>query len=237
MYVYDLETDTGGLSFPTAVQQMFVGVYFLELCLTGLFFLVRNADGNGVPCKVQGILMIILLVLTILFQALVYHSVCLVVYCLVLANDIQFHPLVTHLPLDRSLSAADDTVPLLTEETRTSRQITPNAQKTREELCTYREDLEGKVDQDGIATTPTTLDDHERDALVLEAFKHEALRRRTPIIWLPEDALGIAADEVRNMPANVPASTRGAILNERGVAEYGYGCDPPDYVRHDDTLL
>ena len=75
MYVYDLELDTGGLSFPKAIQQLFVGIYFLELCLTGLFFLVREADGNGVPCKIQGILMIVLLVLTIVFQALFYHNV------------------------------------------------------------------------------------------------------------------------------------------------------------------
>ena len=75
MYVYDLVTDTGGLSFPKAIQQIFVGVYFLELSLTGLFFLVRKPDGSGVPCKVQAILMIVLLVLTIVFQTLFYHNV------------------------------------------------------------------------------------------------------------------------------------------------------------------
>lgn len=74
-FVFDLVIDTGGLSFPKAIQQIFCGVYFLELSLTGLFFLVRNADDSGVPCKVQGILMVVLIVLTILFQALLYHEV------------------------------------------------------------------------------------------------------------------------------------------------------------------
>lgn len=75
MYVYNFVTDTGGAAFPKAIQHIFVGVYFLELCLTGLFFLVRNADGSGVPCKVQGILMIVLIILTIAFQLLFHHNV------------------------------------------------------------------------------------------------------------------------------------------------------------------
>lgn len=75
MYVFDYTTDTGGLSFPIAIQQLFVGVYFLELCLTGLFFLVRREDGSGVPCQAQGILMVVLIILTIIFQVLFYHNV------------------------------------------------------------------------------------------------------------------------------------------------------------------
>ena len=75
MFVFDFVTDTGGLAFPKAIQQTFVGVYFLELCLTGLFFLVRNPDGNGVPCKGQGILMVVLIVLTMTFQILAHRNV------------------------------------------------------------------------------------------------------------------------------------------------------------------
>lgn len=81
MYVYDIVTDTGGLSFPKAIQQMFVGVYFLELSLTGLFFLVRKQDGTGVPCKVQGILMIVLIILTAAFQILFHHNVGKFMFC------------------------------------------------------------------------------------------------------------------------------------------------------------
>ena len=75
MFVYDFVTDTGGLAFPKAIQQIFVGVYFLELCLTGLFFLVRNVDGTGVPCKIQGIFMVVLIILTIAFQVLFHRNV------------------------------------------------------------------------------------------------------------------------------------------------------------------
>ena len=75
LYVFDFTTDTGGLAFPKAIQQMYVGVYFLELCLTGLFFLVRNENGEGVPCKGQAIAMIVLILLTITFQIIFHRNV------------------------------------------------------------------------------------------------------------------------------------------------------------------
>ena len=44
----------------------------MELCLIGLFFLVKDAESDGsavgTPCKVQGIIMIIVLILTFLYQ-------------------------------------------------------------------------------------------------------------------------------------------------------------------------
>lgn len=75
------------------------------------------------------------------------------------------------------------------------------------------------------------------NSLLVEAFKHEALRRREPIIWLPEDDLGIAADEIGRMPKEVKASMLGARLSDHGRAHYEPTCSPPDYVRSDDALL
>ena len=64
--------DTGGLLYPTAINQLFTGLYLMELCLIGLFFLVKDAkiDGTayGTPCKAQGIIMIVVLILTFLYQ-------------------------------------------------------------------------------------------------------------------------------------------------------------------------
>ena len=72
LYVTKFRFDTGGLLFPKAINQLFTGLYVLELCLIGLFFLVRDADerGNavGTPCQAQAIIMIIVLSLTIIYQ-------------------------------------------------------------------------------------------------------------------------------------------------------------------------
>jgi hypothetical protein len=59
--------DGGGLFFPSAINQLFTGLYFMEVCLIGLFFLVRDTGGH-VACEVQGIIMAVILVLTILYQ-------------------------------------------------------------------------------------------------------------------------------------------------------------------------
>ncbi len=61
------EVDGGGLFFPSAINQMFTGLYFMEVCLSGLFFLVRDT-GDNVACVAQGIIMAVVVVLTLLYQ-------------------------------------------------------------------------------------------------------------------------------------------------------------------------
>ena len=72
LYVTKFRFDTGGLLYPTAINQLFVGLYVMELCLVGLFFLVKDvdSDGNpaGTPCKAQGIIMAVVFFFTIIFQ-------------------------------------------------------------------------------------------------------------------------------------------------------------------------
>jgi hypothetical protein len=72
LYVTKFSFDTGGLLFPNAINQLFVGLYFLELCLVGLFFLATNTDGSGnaygSPCAPQAVIMIIVLLLTAIYQ-------------------------------------------------------------------------------------------------------------------------------------------------------------------------
>ena len=59
--------DGGGLFFPSAINQLFTGLYFMEICLIGLFFLVRDTK-DRVACDVQGIIMAVVLVFTVLYQ-------------------------------------------------------------------------------------------------------------------------------------------------------------------------
>lgn len=88
LYVTKFRLDTGGLLFPTAIKQLFTGLYVMELCLIGLFFLVRNADANGnavgQPCTAQGIIMIVVMVMTFFYQLLLNR---------------EFAPLIRYLPI------------------------------------------------------------------------------------------------------------------------------------------
>lgn len=78
LYVTKFRFDTGGLLFPTAINQLFVGLYVMELCLVGLFFLVSGVDENGnavgSPCKGQAIVMIVVWALTFLYQILLNRA-------------------------------------------------------------------------------------------------------------------------------------------------------------------
>ncbi|KAI9868616.1 MAG: hypothetical protein M1813_004466 [Trichoglossum hirsutum] len=69
LYVTKFRFDTGGLLYPKALNQLFTGLYVMELCLIGLFFLVRDEE-NKIVCLGQGIVMIVATVLTVIYQFL-----------------------------------------------------------------------------------------------------------------------------------------------------------------------
>ncbi|KAJ5084098.1 hypothetical protein NUU61_008677 [Penicillium alfredii] len=83
LYVTKFRFDTGGLLFPRAINQLFTGLYVMEVCLIGLFFLVRDENGE-VACEGQGICMIVVLVLTVGYQILLSEA---------------FSPLIRYLPI------------------------------------------------------------------------------------------------------------------------------------------
>lgn len=66
-YVQRNKVDTHGLLFNNAISQLFAGIYVMEIALIGLFFLVRD-NKNKVACKVQAIIMIVVLTLTAIFH-------------------------------------------------------------------------------------------------------------------------------------------------------------------------
>lgn len=67
LFVNNFRFDTGGILFPRAINQLFTGLYVMEICLVGLFFLVRDSDGK-VACFPQAIIMIIVAILTVVYQ-------------------------------------------------------------------------------------------------------------------------------------------------------------------------
>ena len=73
LYVTKFTRDTGGLLFPNAINTMFTGVYIMELALFGMFFLIKD-ENNVLACKGQAIGMIVILVLTIIYQWLLNEA-------------------------------------------------------------------------------------------------------------------------------------------------------------------
>lgn len=83
LYVTKFRFDTGGLLFPTAINQLFTGLYIMEVCLIGMFFLVRD-QYDKLACQWQAIIMIVVFVLTIIYQWLLNK---------------EFNPLFLYLPM------------------------------------------------------------------------------------------------------------------------------------------
>ena len=73
VYIYRFETDTGGVLYPRAINQTFTGLYVMELCLAGLFYIARN-EKDEVACATHGTIMIVVFILTIIYQYFLNRS-------------------------------------------------------------------------------------------------------------------------------------------------------------------
>ena len=231
LYVHNFRFDTGGLLFPRAVNQLFTGIYVMEVCLIGLFFLVRDAEG-GVACFPQAIIMIIVTIFTVLYQYTLNSA---------------FGPLLTYLPItleddavlrDEAFAKDNEKRRLLAEEEERPGSdhgsVDPEAQSQlpppkkqphiRPELMLF-EDIADEIED---------LSPEQRDILVGRAFQHEALRAKRPVIWIPRDDLGISDDEIRRTQRfsdNVWISNEYTGLDRKGRVVYRR--PPPDFDQRD----
>lgn len=326
LYVYQFRNDTGGLLFPTAVYQLFLGVYVMEVSLAAYFFAQESTSGSNVVCLPQAIIMIVVFVLTI-----IYHRI--------LVNN--FSPLMRYLPItleddavirdeefaraqaaqwdhpgednpgeesqdegdanfeqklknkerdeqaDEKLARSGTGIDGTFDRTN-SKSMTPTGSwKKREEEeahSTWRKavqpvkgvidltsraekrvergvahanekldrslarangvqnpegDVEGQktvgdVLFAGIADELEDLSPDERNLLVRYAFQHSALRARRPVVWFPEDDLGVSADEIRRGKAAseyLALSNQGTNLDAKGKVVFERS--PPDFSNVD----
>lgn len=331
LYVYQFKNDTGGLLFPTAVYQLFTGIYVMECCLAAFFFAQEGPGGSNTVCLPQAIIMIVILVLTI-----IYHRILL--------NN--FAPLLRYLPITleddavirdeefaraqaaqwehrgenveqqdtqatQATQAEDDANfeqklkdkerdeqadEKHTHQTdgaddpsgrRLSKTSTPSGSwAKREEAASHAwrkaaqpvkgvinitsraekrvertvasanakldrslarangaQNIEGDEEGQrtvgdvlfaGIADELEDLSPDERNLLVRYAFQHSALRARRPVVWFPEDVLGVSDDEIRRGKAAssfLALSNQGTSLNEKGKVTFERS--PPDFSNVD----
>ncbi|KAI0196305.1 hypothetical protein EV127DRAFT_128223 [Xylaria flabelliformis] len=73
IYVNRLSIDTGGVLYPRALNQTFTGLYVMEIALIGLFFIQEDEKGIH-ACTPQAIIMIVVTILTALYQLLLNMS-------------------------------------------------------------------------------------------------------------------------------------------------------------------
>ncbi|KAL9078014.1 MAG: hypothetical protein Q9157_003074 [Trypethelium eluteriae] len=340
LFVYQYRNDTGGLLFPKAINQLFTGLYVMDLCMIGLFFIQKDSQGH-LTCVPQASIMIAVMALTALYQILLNQA---------------FAPMFEYMPItleddavrrDEEFARAHDANVRLVDGAQEEEEDIEDALRHREEREAEKDHQVEKAEQQefhahhtvlhtpsnlsenrhsperrrqhhhsswadrsqsrdrdrdrsrtrspaprsrsretrGSQTplqgpaaaapppitsspglpqrTPTQLDGkaavdiesqnpvgdvlysgyhdaledltpEQRDALVRQAFQHQALRARRPIIWLPRDVLGISDYEIRvtrKLSSYLGISNDGTALDAKGRVVFRKS--PPDFSDKD----
>lgn len=192
LYVIQFRVDTGGLLYRTAINQTFTGLYFMELCLVGLFFLVQNDVGKP-ACVPQAIIMIVAVFLTAIYQ---------------IALNVGFAPLINH-------------PPAVLEDKETSHTNFPSTHTARGgEFSGSFWDKGISEGQNTATEAPRGLPPSRTDDDASKGgFQHYALRAKSPTVWIPGDSSGVSDGEVRATEiygrGRISITNKGASLDNR----------------------
>ena len=231
LFLYQLDqpphTDTGGLFFPKAISQIFVGLYVEQICLMALFFLQQDSKKHP-SCIPEGILMIVLIVITAGFHMILNDS---------------YGPLLKSLPLslvdrasqDEVNNSEEDDFAVGAKSTGADVPAPGGRVSTATRQGTSPPPVSGeKSEVHGIALTNDKLNDSDGeqppkiDNELGEGeepydgprdFTHPALHPAR-IVWIPQDTLGLGAEEARDIRSRgIDVTTRGAYMNEKGTVD------------------
>jgi len=179
----------------------------MELCMIGLFFLVRD-DHDRSTCVGQAVIMIIAIAMTVIFQFLLNNA---------FASLLRFLPS-TEVKIAKKEEEEEEEQMYHTSETNNYLRILMQNLWNWTTIST--------ASQDSITTLFFDLHDskkdfasNELDDLVSLAFQHEALHIQRPVIWISKDSLRISDNEVfriRKYDSNMRISNEHADLDIKG---------------------
>jgi calcium permeable stress-gated cation channel len=224
LYVYSQSVDTGGMVFPRAIWQSFTGIYILEVCMTGLFG-IRTAYPEVV-------LFAITIPITAIYQI-----------------GLQWK-------IERKLEFLDVSVDDLETGDEHTAKGSPTEEKPEPGLASQSNNggMNEGVKGTGAGIAPTgenagvegSAANQVIDAVAMESavkdsqgprrghanmdnFHHPSVTAPVPVVWIPQDPLGISKEEIRDTEAagDIKITDGGATLNEKNKLEYQE--DPPDY--------
>ncbi|KAI0206239.1 hypothetical protein F4808DRAFT_406501 [Astrocystis sublimbata] len=209
-FVTNTQIDTRGLIYPRALKQLFAGVYIAELSMIGLL----GASAAIGPL----VLMIIFLIFSILLHLTINSAI---------------DPLLYNLP--RTLaeeeaarsghgSVEDGEKGALHAQNGTNGS-TPSTDKKKKlgfftkffkpwQYCDY-ETMRKLVPQNGIDVYNLYTEETERDA-----YFPPSVTSGTPLLWIPEDPLGISKQEVRETGKVIPITDEGCTLTDKNKLEW-----------------
>ena len=217
LYVYNQSVDTGGLIFPRAIWQTFTGIYLVEVCLTGLFG-IRTA----IP---ELVLFAITIPVTAIYQILLQRKV---------ESQLQY--------IDTSVK---DDVEGARQADAAHKESQPSTTKDHETAGPARtgdgpaptgatRGVEGTTGNEAVDAVTSALpvgnaNGPPRGQERMDDVRHPAVTAPVPVVWIPEDPLGISKEEIRDTQAagDIKITDGGATLNEKN--KMAWSEDPPDY--------
>ena len=204
-------SDTGGMVFPKAINQLFVGLYAMEVYLSGLFFMVRDERGRP-ACLGQGILMVVMLGCTVVYQMLINAA---------------YRPLFRSLPMiDLEPHGRDGPRPRAAALGPLGRWFSQTVGML-EIVDNFRG--ETPATPHGIRLVKGPLDVKETTESEMKDF---ALQSAQPVVWIPKDPLGISASEIEQTRK---ASANSILISDTGASVDTVGriscSEPPPEMR------
>ena len=243
LFVTNANIDTKGLVYPRALQQLFVGLYFAEVCLIGLFAI---SSGTSVGAVGPLILMILMLIFTALYQVSLNSAM---------------GPLLKYLP--KSLDAEERRLMQVDHEDgfegdryadgAEKEGVTGNGQQTssvtaangkgkarasdRGEAPHKKPNFLVKWLRPDIYTdyatmrrlVPTEINIIYSQEDEDNAFYNPAISSTTPLLWIPADPMGISKQECVDTSKVIPMVDEGAYLDEKNKVQWNKDDRPPIY--------
>ncbi|TRX99002.1 hypothetical protein FHL15_000344 [Xylaria flabelliformis] len=209
-FVTDTKIDTRGLIYPRALKQLITGVYIAELSMIGL---LATSVAIG-PL----VLMIIFLVFTILLNISINSAIDPLLYNLPRTLAEEEAARSRHGSIENGEKDVDHAANLRSG-------ATPNTVGNKKlgfftkflkpwQYCDY-ETMRKLVPNDAFDVYNLYSEEVERDA-----YYPPSVTSATPLLWIPEDPLGISKQEVRDTSKVIPITDEGCTLTDKNKLEW-----------------
>jgi hypothetical protein len=216
LYVYRYDYESGGYFFVAALNQLFTGLYVMEVCLIGHFFVTTSGEGSA-TCLPHGAAMTMVLVLTAAYQVFMNRT---------------FKSLMEYLPV---CGDVDGAISVDSQSGQGERHNRGERSDGSQKATSHGSGRPGGKfgsrgagrEKDGLPVKRQPPAEGSRcPAIVRDGCifgeSHESAdgtheNASEPIVWIPRDEYGISTDEIhRGAEMSVRMSDDGAWLNDSG---------------------
>ncbi len=209
-FVTDTQVDTRGLIYPRALKQLFAGIYIAELSMIGIF-----ATSVAIGPLV---LMIIFLIFTALFHITINSAIDPLLYNLprTLAEEEAARDRIGAVENgEKDVSVAENVTNGSSPNVADGKKLGRFAKFFKPwQYCDY-ETMRKLVPNDDVGVYSVYTDEVERDA-----YYPPSVTSGTPLLWIPEDPLGISKEEVRETSKVIPITDEGCTLTDKNKLEW-----------------